>query len=184
MEFFKTIPELLKLPIKIIVALCFASGLILLLPNDFVNKLYMADFRTNYGFILGLIFVVSLSITICYVLFYLAPKLWNKLTHKSKMKKIREGQKKFLKSLNENELEIIRDLIREPDNTLELPMNRGIITKLEYYSVISKAGTQFAVDLTDPIIPYFLQPWVFEFFDEKGNLMKEKLIEQNKKEKV
>lgn len=181
MEILKAIPELLKLPIKIIVALCIASGLILLMPNEFVDKLYMTNFRTNYGFILGLIFVLSLSITMCYILFYLVPKIWDKLTHKSKSKKLKKARKNFLKSLNENELKIISALIKEPDNTIELPVNRGIVAKLEYHYVISKAGTNFAVDLEDPVVPYFLQPWVFEFFDKNGNIIKEKLVEEDRK---
>lgn len=175
MDALKTIPELLKLPIKIIVALCIASGLILLLPNNLIEKLYMLSFRENYGFIIGIVFIVSLSITVCYILFYLVPKIWERLTRKSKNEKLKKGQRKFLSSLNNNELEIIKLLIKEEDNTLKLPMNRGIVKKLEHYFVISPAGTNFAIDLEEPIIPYFLQPWVFEYFDKNGNIIKEKL---------
>ena len=171
----KAIVELLKLPIKIIVALCIASGIILLVSDDFAEKLYMINFSKDYGFVIGICFIVTLSITICYIMFYAFPLIWKKLTHKKNMEKIRKGQQKFLESLNENELDIIRELLRQPDNTLELPMNRGIVKKLEYHLVISTAGSNFAVDPTDPITPYFLQPWVFDFFDKKGNLIKEKL---------
>lgn len=176
---FKGIVELLKLPIKIIVALCIASGLILLSPENFIDKLYMSSFRNNYGFILGIVFVVTLSITMCYFIFYLAPKVWEKLTRKSRMKKFRKGKINCLKSLNSNELEIIKALIKEPDNTIQLPMNRGIVIKLEHYCIISKAGSNFEVDLEEPIISYFLQPWVFEFFDDEGNLIEQKLDDEN-----
>lgn len=175
MEMLKTIPELLKLPIRIIVSLCIASGFVLLLPNNLIEKLYMLSFRENYGFIIGIVFILSLSITLCYLLFYLSPKIWNKLTYKKNNEKIKRGQRKFIANLNNYEIEIIKALINEPDNTLELPMNTGIVRKLENYFVISKAGTSFQVDLDYPVIPYFLQPWVFKYFDSKGNLIKEKL---------
>lgn len=175
MDVLKTMTELLKLPIKIILALCIASGLILFLPDKLTETLYMLSFREKYGFVIGLIFIVTLSITMCYIIFFIAPKIWKKLTYKKKIEKIKNGHQKFLSNLTKAELKIIIELIKKPDNTLDLPINRGIVQKLESFGVISKAGSTFAVDLCDPIIPYFLQPWVFEYFDKDG-----KLIERTK----
>lgn len=62
---------LLKLPLKIIVALCFGSGLILFLPNKIIEKMYMMSFRNNLGFIIGIVFIVSLSIVVCSIIVFI-----------------------------------------------------------------------------------------------------------------
>jgi len=170
----KNIVEFLKLPIQIITAVFVATTLLLFIPDSLAQKIFVKNFRLEYGSYIGIIFVITLSLITCYLLFYFIPKIWKKIIKKSDNKKIKVGQQKLINSLNKNELEIIKELIKQPDNTMELPMNRGIVQKLEYNFIISKAGSTFAVDITDPIIPYFLQPWVFDFFDDKGNLIKEK----------
>lgn len=178
MEGIKIIPELLKLPIKIIVALCIACGIIILIPDNLANKLYMVNFRNDYGFILGIVFVITLSISLCYFIFYIVPIIWKKIFSKRENEKIKKGMKKFLNDLNENELEIIKELIRQPDNTLLLPYNTGIVSKLSHYGVISPVSSTNYVDLLDPRIPYFLQPWVFNYFDDSGNLLREKVQDE------
>ena len=56
------IENIFKLPLKIMVALCISSGLILFLPKNIIEKLYMSSFRDDFGFILGIIFIGSLTL--------------------------------------------------------------------------------------------------------------------------
>ena len=175
MENVKFLPELLKLPIKVIVALCIASSIIILIPDNFADKLYITSFSNDYGFILGIVFVVTLSISLCYFAFYIIPIVWKKFFYKKENEKVKKGKQKFLKNLNEYELEIIKELIKQPDNTLLLPYNTGIVKKLTYFGVISPVSSENIIDLYNPRIPYFLQPWVFNYFDNNGNLIKEKV---------
>jgi hypothetical protein len=53
---------LLKLPPYILGALAVASGILLFLPDVIISKLFMTGFRDNYGFILGIVFVLSTAI--------------------------------------------------------------------------------------------------------------------------
>lgn len=175
MENIKFLPELLKLPIKVIVALCIASGIIILIPDNFADKLYMTNFRDDYGFILGIVFVVTLSISLCYFVFYIVPIVWKKIFSKKENEKVKKGKKKFLKNLNEYELEIIKELIKQPDNTLLLPYNTGIVKKLTYFGVISPVSSENIIVYMILEFLNFLQPWVFNYFDNKGNLIKEKV---------
>ena len=74
MNNFKEFLEILKLPPSILSALMIVSGLVLILPEDVIKKLYMFEFRNNYGFAISIIFLVSLAIlvvliiTICYLI--------------------------------------------------------------------------------------------------------------------
>ena len=56
------IMDFFKLPTKIMVAIALATGMILFLPDSLISKMYMDGFRNEYGFIIGAVFVVSISI--------------------------------------------------------------------------------------------------------------------------
>ena len=59
----KEIFKVLKTP-YILITLALASGLILFLQDKIINKMYMLDFRSKFGFVLGLIFWFSITLII------------------------------------------------------------------------------------------------------------------------
>lgn len=153
---------LFKLPLKIMVALCISSGIILFLPNSVVEKMYMSNFRDNFGFILGLVFVISLSIIVCSIIV----NSFKIMAAKNLAKRANAGRLKFIENLDEKERELIKEMYRIPDKTLELPHNSGTIIKLRTYGVITPVSNTFLVDLFDPQVTYFLQPWVCKYIEE------------------
>lgn len=146
-SFIKEISKLLKAP-YILFALLFASGLILFLPDNVIKKMYMFDFRDKFGFIIGIIFVLSLVFLILLSVKYIYDKYSNK--------KFTENVTKYLIEMNNNDkIEIIKQMLAEDDHTLELPTNNGIVIELQQLSIITPAGTYHCVDLNNPIIPFF-----------------------------
>lgn len=161
----KGISEIFNLPMKIMVALCIASGLILFLPNNFIDKLYMAKFRNDFGFVIGLIFIITVAIILC----NLAVKLSNFFFNKIRLKKLRENRKKFMDNLSQEEKELIKEIDNKLDKTVELPIHNGIIIKLQNANIITPTANEFYVDFEEPIIKFFLQPWVSEYIKENNN---------------
>lgn len=74
----KNIVDFLKLPPRILGALSVASGLLLFLPNAIIEKLYMTSFRDKYGFAIGIVFVVSTSILVVFLVVIIAKKIKDK----------------------------------------------------------------------------------------------------------
>ena len=74
----KNIVDFLKLPPRILGALSVASGLLLFLPNVIIEKLYMTSFRDKYGFAIGIVFVVSTSILVVFLVVIIAKKIKGK----------------------------------------------------------------------------------------------------------
>lgn len=151
------ITELFKLPMNIISALSLASGSILFLPDEIIKKMYMIDFRTKYGFIIGVVFTVSTCILIISILIniykFLSKEYWNF--------KFKKNSKKLLNSLDDYKKTIVYMLYLEDNNTSELPLNDGGVVFLENFRFIQKATSQYVVDnMRNPMFPYFLQPWV------------------------
>ena len=152
----KDFVDFLKLPPYILGALAVASGILLFLPDKVIKKLYMIEFRDKYGFTIGIIFIVSLSIlTILLVL-----KIYHFFYDKRLDKKVAEGQLKYLKNMSRDKVMIVNAFLQERTHTLELPVNDGLVIELQHFGIITPAGQTHLVSMPDPRIKYFLQPWV------------------------
>ncbi|WP_320927880.1 superinfection exclusion B family protein [Hungatella sp.] len=150
--------DFLKLPPNILGALSIASGALLLLPDKLAEKLYMTEFRDKYGFTIGIIFVISTAILIV----LLGSKVYHYFHDKSSSKKLVEAQIKYLKQMNPEQVAVIREFIQEPTHTLPLPCNNGLVIELQHFQIVTPAGQTHLVNMLDPQINYFLQPWVIQ----------------------
>ncbi|MDY6228801.1 MAG: superinfection exclusion B family protein [Clostridium sp.] len=160
--------EFLKLPTKIMVALGFFSGVILFLPDSIVEKIYMIEFRDKYGFVIGVIFILTASILITTGII----AIYNYFKNKYVSKKVEENSGKFLASLDTFKKAIVFGLYVKEDHTEVLPLNNGAIAHLEHMMVIGKATNQYFIDdLNNPVFPYMLQPWVIEKLNNDYKLL-------------
>lgn len=162
----KDVVDFLKLPPRILAALSVASGLLLFLPDAIIEKLYMTSFRSKYGFALGIVFVVSVSILVVISVVTVAKKIKEKYGKK----RLKKSQTAYLKRIDDNRAEIIRYLLSESTHTAMLPMHDGAVVELQHLHIISPAGLTHAVDMVDPQINYFLQSWVIERIDNDPEL--------------
>lgn len=156
----------LKLPPSILSALALASGFIIFAPSKLLERLYFVDFKDSYGFYIGLVFIISISI----LLVYLIIKLVKYFLDKRSDKRVKEGQLKFLRELSFEEKQLLREIIACPDYTMVLPVNNGVVVKLQSFYVLTPAGSNHLVDAYDMRIPYFVQPWVIKMVRENPEL--------------
>ncbi|TMN21881.1 superinfection exclusion B family protein [Lentibacillus cibarius] len=161
------IVNILKLPPTIMSGLAIASGLLLFLPDHIIDKLYMTDLKEEYGLLIGGVFIISVSILVSYIGVSVSKAIYSKIINEKRVKL----RKKQLKKLNNEEKELLKYFMDQPDKTLKLPMNNGITIKLQYYKIITPAGNNHLVLATDMRIPYFLQPWVQEFLSVNPHLL-------------
>jgi hypothetical protein len=71
------IKEILTLPTTIMAALSLASAILLFSPTALIERMYMLDFREKYGFIIGIVFIVSISILIVNLLYKTSTSISN-----------------------------------------------------------------------------------------------------------
>lgn len=156
------IKELLTLPPKILAALAVGTGLILFLPNDIIDKLYLVLFKEKFGFVLGITFTVSVSILLMSAIVFIINSILSSWLSKKRIQQYKQN----LFKLNMYEKSIIAALSERPDNTLNLPINKGITRTLTHYQIISPVSSQAIVygDSNEWSMPYFLQPWVIDIF--------------------
>ena len=162
------ISELLTLPATIMAALSLASGIILFSPTAFLGLLFMLDFREKNGFIIGLVFVLSVSILIINLIYQTTKTISNA---KAKKKFYAEAEQR-LEKLNDYQKTIIYILFNQDNRTYNLPLHDGAVTELEQKYIIGKATTQYMVsDLNNALFPYLLNPWVSDELSNKPNLL-------------
>lgn len=162
------IMDFFKLPTKIMVAIALATGMILFLPDKLISKMYMNGFRNEYGFIIGAVFIVSVSILTIGIII----SIYNYFYEIHKQKKVKENSGKLIASLDDYKKTIVYLLYNEDNHTYELPLNDGAVVFLENMMVIGKAANQYFVDdMTNPKFPYLLQPWVIEKLQNDDELL-------------
>ena len=72
MEIKLNIPEWLKIPLYILLpSVWLGSGMLLFLPDKWLDILYLLSWRNEKGFSIGLAFIVSSCLLLVYLFFYL-----------------------------------------------------------------------------------------------------------------
>lgn len=167
MNFNVNLSDIIKAPLKIFIGLFLATGIVLFIPDSIAQKMYMVDFRNKYGFAISLVFICSLTISIVGGI----STFWSKNKEKRLTKKALKNAKKNLKKLDDYKAAIVYELYKEKNHTSELPLNDGAVRWLEQLFIIGKATSNYPVwDLTNPVFPYMLQPWVVSELDNDEDL--------------
>ena len=170
MNFDFKILDFFKLPIKIIFAISIAAGFILFLPDYSIHKIHMYDFRAQYGFIIGSVFLTTISI----ILVTITVSIYNYTRNKYYWKKFIDTAKDRLLNLTDYQKVIVYYLYQKDNHTSELPFNDGSVRLLKEKLIITETTTQYmAYDLNNPIFPYMLNPWVVETMTKDENLADE-----------
>ena len=148
-------------------ALSLASILMLVLPTEFLEILHLTSFINKYGFIIGLVFIVSLSILIV----TLVIQIFNFISEKRKLKLFYKNAEARLRKLTPYEVCIVLSLFEKENYTNLLPINDGAVRKIESEMIIGKATNQYLIsNLNTAKFPYLLQPWVVNELKEKPEL--------------
>lgn len=166
--------EFLKLPPNILAAISLVSGTILFANDELLKKLYMTNFRNDYGFVVSIIFLISVSILIVLLLAIILKKIKNKYENVQ----LRKGQIKYLLALDKTKVKIIKSFIKENTHTLKMNQNDGVTQEFSYFGIISLAGNTQAVDFgydNEMYLYYFLQPWVIKLINSNDELAKKYL---------
>ena len=162
------IKEVLTLPATIMAALSLASGILLFSSTSILKRMFMIEFRDKYGFIIGIVFIVSISILIVNLIYKTAQSISN-----TKAKKyFYTTAEKRLRKLNNYQKSIIYALYQQDNRTLPLPLHDGAVLELEQHYMIGKAASKYLVnDLNNALFPYLLQPWVSDELNSKQELL-------------
>ena len=167
LDYSKLIKELIDIfKIKNIIIFCFlASSILLFTPDQLLDKIYLVDFRNKYGFIIGIIFYLSIVIILVYL-------INDKISTKIDLFRYKQKINSFLHKLDDiTAIAIISKFLKSKDNTLYLKMNTGSVARLRSVGIISPTNDTNAVyDITEPKIPFLMQPMVYDIIKKDEGL--------------
>ena len=177
-----SILDSLKLPLTKLVPIALVSGSILFLPTNVLDRLYLSSFRDTYGFVIGIVFLISTALSIQ----ELSVKVYKKYEEKIYKRKFKKLQPDILRKLSLEEIVLVGLIESTPNKTVYLPINDGIIKRLESKAIIAKTTTTvLSYDGENPKFPYTINPWVVEtladntdideFYEKKCNENQQKV---------
>ena len=162
------------LPNKILGAIALATGMMLFMPTNILDLLYISQITERYGSIIGIIFIISLSIVIVSLIFSLSSLIRKNYDDK----RFPEKTFRYLKNMSEEEKALVFSMYIAEGYMKDLPIHEGTVIELENTGVIVRTATQVMVDgihntIYDPHFPFYLQKWVRKHMEEDNSLMKE-----------
>ncbi|EPD1676872.1 super-infection exclusion protein B [Enterococcus faecalis] len=167
------VTDFFKLPTKIMAALALGTGIILFLPDFIIKKMYLNSFRSNYGFIIGIVFIISVTIFTVTV----SIEIFKYFKNRKATKWFIDTAGERLSKLSNYQKVIVCVLYKQDNHTYELPLHDGAVQQLEHDFIIQKATTQYMVNnLNDARFPYFLQPWVINELQKNDSLAENFMI--------
>lgn len=153
MDWLDKIPKWIQIPLKILLpALCIFSGFLLLISDGLAEKLYLREFRQQNGFAFGLIFVITLTLILVYLIFFASKPAIQKLNNYILKKKL---IKKF-KNLESIYKSVLYQMYKTPSHSIEMELSNAIATYLLNISAVDRG----VVSRIGYVFDFYLQPWV------------------------
>lgn len=145
-----------KISARLFLVLSLGAGFLLLAPDAWLSTLRLQVFMQDYGWIIGLVFIVS------GLLFLTEIVDWTRKPIK-KAKVNREINKVISENLDEQEKAILREFFRQGKNTIQLPIDNPIVAgliKKGFLEYIGAAEFIQGVRLVSVMIPLTIAPFI------------------------
>ena len=136
MEIFEKIIAILKLPFRFIFTIAFILGLVLFLPESIITQLQLAEFKTEYGKFIGIVFLISAGYLAVSLIIY----FWNKIRIKIATKNFKKNIVEVLNSLTLPDIYLLREFILQGKDVIEVPYESTEFTSLYNKSILVLAS--------------------------------------------
>ncbi len=152
MDWLDKIPKWIQIPLKILLpALCIFSGFLLLISDNLAEKLYLKEFRQQNGFAFGLIFTITLTLILVYIIFFASKpfieKCKNYLVKRRLINKFKKLQPIYKSALYE--------MYRTPTHSLKMEMSNAVAAYLLNIHAIGCSQ----LSSVGYVFDFYLQPW-------------------------
>ena len=126
-KYLKALFDLTKLPTKFFFLISIVSGFVLFSDSSFLNeKLFLTKVKTDYGWILGITFILTTGlVTVNFVIW-----LFNSVSTKLFIKKLKKQFVKKVKNLDPHEKAVIREFILRGQKSVEMPIDDAVVAGL------------------------------------------------------
>ena len=147
-----------------LVAVTILTGLLLFLPRNILEKMNLDDLPVLWNRIIGLFFLLSISLIGTIIVFALVSRVMKR----NRSKRIRENLKKTYLSLNAGQKEIIQALLSSDTKTVSLEINSGDAIYLKEKKFLHLPHQPVSLGWDNELIVSFVpQPWLLDLYNEE-----------------
>lgn len=181
MEGLSKILDVVKIPLKVLLpASCLFAGLLSFLDDSVLKKLGLFDWREENNFIIGLVFLVSLSLILVYTVIF----LWKTVRSWIAEKTLYPRTFKSIVQMNDMEFGIIMKLYHSPgySGTVDWghPVVKGLLARNYIYSGNNAYVSLDVFTETWPM-KVTLQPFVYRTLNHYKPKLNKELAKLSKK---
>lgn len=150
-----------------LVAVALLSGSVLFLPEVVLIKMSLNDLPDLWKRIIGIVFLLSVSLTLTILFFSICSYVLNKRRNK----RIKDNLKKRLKTLSPRQKAIVLKMLKSDEKAISLDKNSGDTIYLENSLFLHMPQQVFTMGLNNEmILTYVPQPWLLELYNEEPEL--------------
>ncbi len=148
MDWITKLLDVKKIPTNWIFIIWVILLLLLFLPEEFIGKLELTEFKKDYGKFFGIIFLASSGLLIVFC----ASWIYKKINSRSLKKKYKALIIESVLNLDSHEKAVLREFYIQGKNTIKIPMdnptvsgliNKRIIYQVGRYGEMSSVGMLF-----------------------------------------
>lgn len=156
--------QLIKLPMKYLIAIFLTLTFILFFPEIYIVKLGLSELIQKYRMIIGLAFICDLF----FIIVNLCSPILNYIKGILRYLSLVLSGKRRLNNLTNEEKEILNYYITNKTRTYELPLNDGIVCELSSYKIIYRAA---GVSTGGLYFAYNMNPWAWRYLNKNKELI-------------
>lgn len=150
MEWLTKIGELAKLPVKFVAVVALVTGIVLFLPKNVSQVLYVSQLREDFGVYIAIAFLISSATLIIEAV----TRIFNQIRRQVENRQRKTATRKRLESLDSAEQSVVREFYLDGQSTIKLPIDNPTVARLIRDGILFQIGTlgqQSTVGLLFPL---------------------------------
>ncbi len=151
-DWISKIRDIDKIPSKIILWICIASGAFFIIPKDLITRLRLDDFIRDYNGFVGIIFIASALLLFINVIMWFVNFVQDK-QHKSEIEKSIVSS---ISKLDESEKAVLREFHIQGKHTIQLPIDNSGVAGLLNKKIIERVGSVGSTSAIGMLFPIMI----------------------------
>ncbi|WP_293944789.1 MULTISPECIES: super-infection exclusion protein B [unclassified Sphingobacterium] len=134
-KYIKALFDLTKLPTKFFLLLAFVSGFILFFDQKLLDdKMFLNGLKAQYGWIVGLVFIISLSFSVLNFFIWIINSIINWFARKTRVNYVKTKVAK----LDAFEQSVLREFVLQGKKSIEMPIDNETVSGLISQGILVK----------------------------------------------
>lgn len=150
-----------------LIAVSLLTGMVLFLPKSVLERMELDELPILWSRIIGIIFLLSVALIIT----ILVSEAVSVVIRRWKSKQFRDNLKKKYKALSQRQKNIVQQLLKSKNKSVQLDKNSGDTIYLLQNGFIHQPAQLVTYGWNDEmVLTYVPQPWLMDLYSEEPEL--------------